>query len=200
MRDGDVLFDIGANIGVYSLYAALRHPRSKVIAFEPEYANLHLLKENVVENGLKDRIKVYSLALSHRSGVSQLHLQDLTPGSALHTVSKEILSKTHSGQPVVWKEGIYAIPLDRFCEETALQPNVIKIDVDGAEGLVLEGAAQTLRSPWLRSLILESDKLAVRESASRQLLEAGFRRTWWDPQRANEVWCCEERIPAVRSR
>jgi len=191
IQDGDTFFDIGANIGVYSIYAAFRHPRTRVVAFEPEYANLHLLRDNVIANGLQRRIEVYSTALSDRPGISYLHVQDLTPGSALHTESKELLSMTLTEHPVVWREGICTFTLDAFCDETSLQPNCIKIDVDGTEPKVLEGGVRTLSSPRLRSLIIElpEEKLA-RAACEQILLGAGLHCEWRDSfaRSPNEVW------------
>ena len=63
LHDGDVFFDVGANVGIYSLYAALRNPKTKVYAFEPEYSNLHQLKQNILLNSLAETIFPYSLAL-----------------------------------------------------------------------------------------------------------------------------------------
>jgi len=191
IQDGDTFFDIGANIGVYSIYAALRHPRARVVAFEPEYANLHLLRDNVVANGLQGRIEVYSPALSDRSGISYLYIQDLTPGAALHTESKEPLSLTLTQHPVVWREGICTFTLDAFCDETSLQPNCLKIDVDGTEPKVLEGAARTLASPQLRSLMIEMPQESGARNACEKLLDsAGLRCEWRDPllKSPNEIW------------
>lgn len=188
---GDVLFDIGANIGVYTLYAALRHPGVRVIAFEPEYANLHLLRDNIIANALQGRVDVYGLALSNRAGISQLHLQDLAPGSALHSESRTRLERTLQGRPVVWREGIAALTLDGFCEEAGLWPQVLKIDVDGTEPLILEGARETLRAPQLRSVIIEMPAAgSAREQCERLLQAGGLRRAWADPSGAssNEVW------------
>lgn len=194
VRDGDTLFDIGANIGVYAIYAALRHPRSRVIALEPEYANLALLKENLMDNGLGERVAVYSIAVGDRSGPSYLHLQDVTPGSALHTVSPEAITMTRTRHPVVWREGIYALTLDEFCHATGLQPNGLKIDVDGTEPEVLAGAAETLRSPSLRSVLIEIPReTPARQACEQQLREAGFHGAWRDPlaKTQNEVWVRE---------
>lgn len=191
VRDGDTLFDIGANIGVYALYAALRHPGVRVVAFEPEYANLHLLRDNIIDNGLQDRIEVYSVALSNFSGVSHLHLQDLTPGSALHSESKEMLQKTLTHHPVLWHEGIITFTLDSFCDETSMRPNCLKIDVDGTEPKVLEGALRTLSSPSLRTVIIEPpDERQAHDRCEELLFNAGLRRTWGDPpsKTYNEVW------------
>ena len=189
VRDGDTVFDIGANIGVYSLYIARRHPRANVVAFEPEYANLHLLRDNIVENGLQERIDVYGMALSNHSGVSYLHLQDLTPGAALHSESLQPLTLTHSQRPVIWREGIYATTLDQFCEQTGLQPHSLKIDVDGGELAVLEGGERTLRSEHLRSLIIETDP-QLRDACAKRLSDAGFHQSRWEPERRgmNEIW------------
>ena len=191
LGEGDVLFDIGANIGVYTLYAALRHPGVRVVAFEPEYSNLHLLRDNLVANGLQDRVEVYALALSDRTGVSQLHLQDLAPGSALHTESRDRLDRTFAGRAVVWREGIAVMTLDAFCDETGLSPQALKIDVDGSEPGVLAGARRTLASTALRSVILEMpDDASTRAACEQQLTTAGLARDRREPskQGANDIW------------
>lgn len=194
LGSGDVFFDVGANIGVYAIYAALRHPWVRVITFEPEYANLHLLRDNIVGNCLQDRVEVYAIALSNCSGVSRLHVQDFTPGAALHTESRETIDLTRTGQRVVWREGIYTLTLDRFCEETGLQPTAIKIDVDGTEAEVLEGGKRTLCSSGLRSVLIEQPQdEQAHQICERLLLDSGFRREWQGPlgKSLNEVWVRE---------
>ena len=195
LRDGETFFDVGANIGVYTIYAALRRPLARVVAFEPEYANLHLLRDNILENRLQDRIEVYALALGNRTGLSQLHIQDATPGAALHTESAEPLAVTRTHKPVIWREGISVYTLDAFCREVGVWPHCLKMDVDGTEPEVLEGAAETLRSKTLRSIILEMyGGPPVRDSCARLLTAAGLRREWADPGRAdNEIWGREGR-------
>ena len=56
IRDEDVFFDVGANVGIYSIYAALRNPKAKIYSFEPEYSNLHQLKQNIIINGQQNNI------------------------------------------------------------------------------------------------------------------------------------------------
>lgn len=191
VRDGETFFDVGANIGLYTIYAALRHPGARIVAFEPEYANLHLLKDSIMENGLGDRVEVYSLALSNRSGISFLHIQDLTPGSALHTESPEPLTVTRTQRPVIWREGVCAITLDEFCEQTGRQPHCMKIDVDGTELAVLEGGTRTIGSEMFRSLMVEMPEEAqAREGCLQWLLKAGLRCAWRPSSGscANELW------------
>ena len=188
--DGQVFFDIGANIGVFTIYAALRHPQARIIAFEPEYANLHLLRDNVIRNQLQKRVEVYSIALSNRNGLSQLHIQDVTPGAALHTESRTALRQTKSAKAVVWHEGIGTFTLDHFCEEMQVAPTQLKIDVDGTEQDILEGGSRTLRASALQSLMMEMyQESSQRNTCERLLKVAGLRREWSQPERCdNEIW------------
>jgi len=189
IKEEDVFFDVGANIGIYSVYAALRQRKIQVIAFEPEYANLHLLRDNVVENNLRDRIKTYAVALSNRVGFSTLHIQDLNPGAALSTESREDIVVTRENCPVIWKEGICTFTLDMFCQETGLQPNCMKLDVDGNEKEILEGGIATVSSPHFRTLIFElSDKKEIQDSCSKILGEAGLKRCYRSDQNRTEIW------------
>jgi len=190
VKEGGLFFDIGANIGVYCLYAALRHPLIRVVAFEPEFSNLHLLRDNVAENGLKGRIQIYAIALGNRSGLSLLHIQDFTPGSALHTVSELPLTQTLSRKSVVGREGVWVMTLDAFCEETCLVPQAIKLDVDGNEWEVLEGASRTLSDPQLRTVLVEAEGGENRTQCEEILGDAGFRCQWRDPMRKshNQIW------------
>lgn len=191
IHDGDVIFDVGANIGVYSLYAALRHPRSRIVAFEPEFANLHLLRDNVVENGLRERISMYALALGDRDGLTHLYVQDLTPGSALHSESAAPLTHTLSGRPVVLGEGIALMTLDRFCEVSGVIPDALKIDVDGTEPEILRGGARTLRDTALRTVLIEIPAAEGSAAECRRLLRSvGMRRLDLErpAESGNEVW------------
>lgn len=190
LRVQDLFFDVGGNIGVFSLYAALRHPGVLVVVFEPEYANLHLLRDNIAANRLTERIRVYPIALSDRTGLSRLHVQDLTPGAALHTESAAPLRTTESGEAVVMSEGTWAMTLDEFCAQAAVWPNALKIDVDGGEARVLYGARETLSRPGLRGLIVEAGDGGLPPAACSLLREAGLRRavTARRSQAGNEVW------------
>lgn len=189
MQDGDIFFDVGANTGVYTLYAAHRHPQTRIVAFEPEYANLHLLRDNLIHNGVQERVEVYALALSDHRGLSHLQIQDLTPGAALHTESRDPLTYTRSQKPVVWREGVCTYTLDVFCHERSLYPHCIKIDVDGTELEVLQGAPEVLHAPSLRSVLIEPPR--DYQAYSRLLKDAGFVAAEGTPGRrqdTNDIW------------
>lgn len=190
MQDGDLFFDVGGNIGVYSLYAALRHPRASVVVFEPEFANLHLLRDNIMANGLSTRVVVYPIALSDRTGVSRLHVQDLTPGAALHTESGGPMTLTEAGERVVASEGTWAMRLDEFCEQARVWPNALKIDVDGGEARVLAGAKETLSRPGLHTVLVEVGHDGRGANVCDPLQKAGFIRVDMGrrSQAGNEIW------------
>ena len=154
----DIFFDIGANVGIYSIYAALRSPSSKIFSFEPEFSNLDQLKFNIIINNLQNIITPYSFGISNYDDISYLHIQDFTEGSALHSISSENMNLTHTGHKVLWKEGVAVFTLDTICKTLNVFPNLIKIDVDGAEYKILDGANSCLKNDKLRSIIIEVDK------------------------------------------
>ena len=146
LKNNDIFFDIGANIGIYSIYAALRNPSSKVYAFEPEYSNLDQLKFNIIKNNLQNNITPFSLGISNINQLNYLNIQDYTEGSALHTVISKKIELTQTGHKVIWREGIATYTLDKICEKLNIIPNLMKIDVDGNEFNVLDGHINALRT------------------------------------------------------
>lgn len=82
---------------------------------------------------MAETIFPYSLALYDSTFISQLHVQDTTPGAALHSVSSQDFGKTQMGKEVVWKEGVATMTMDDFCRLSGIIPNLLKIDVDGNE-------------------------------------------------------------------
>ena len=184
LLDEDVFFDIGANIGIYSIYAAIRKPKAKVIALEPEYSNLHELKQNILKNKLTNNIFPYSIALDESSGISHLHIQDETSGAALATVSSENLKATATGHPIIWKEGVATMKIDDFSEAICLKPTMIKIDVDGNELSILKGGEKTLNNPKLKSVFIELGCKKI--GCEEKLVDYGFLLTHKFGE--NQIW------------
>ena len=71
-----MLLDCGANVGMYSVWAAATR-RARVVAFEPESQNYAILNRNILINNLTDRVTAYCMGLSDSSGLSTLHMADL---------------------------------------------------------------------------------------------------------------------------
>jgi FkbM family methyltransferase len=153
---GDVLYDIGANVGAYSLVAA-RQPGggARVFAFEPSYANLAALYANIALNDAARQITPMPLALSGRTAMSVFHLRDPQPGGARHVLDlggAETPREAAAGCP----QPVMMFRLDDVVTTFDLpRPNHIELYVDGGELDVIAGAAQTLASPSLRSLLIE---------------------------------------------
>jgi FkbM family methyltransferase len=88
LEPGSVLFDVGANVGMYALYAAARGLR--VYAFEPESQNFAILNANIALNGLQDRITAYPICLSDTLKIDRLYLSDFTAGGSCHSFGAEV--------------------------------------------------------------------------------------------------------------
>ncbi|MGB2713672.1 MAG: FkbM family methyltransferase [Vicinamibacterales bacterium] len=170
---GDVLFDIGANIGLYSIYAASRSVR--VVAFEPESQNYALINQNIFLNGLGDRIQCLAIALSDRNGVDYIYLSRFRAGESMHNFGGALDWQQRPFTPS-FQQGSVAFSLDGFLEfQPDPFPTHIKIDVDGIEAKVIRGAARTLRDPRLKSLLVELDGASADDRAAiAEIEQAGF--------------------------
>ena len=157
LKTKDIFFDVGANIGVFSIFAAIKR-NAKVFAFEPEYSNLNLLKENIIKNNLIDNIIPFSFAIGNECRITQLHIADLTPGSAVSSISMNYLEKTNEGYDVLWKEGVMELTLDKIIKDLNIKPKILKIDTDGNEKNVLLGSKDLLNSNELKFIIIEKTK------------------------------------------
>lgn len=190
VKEGDIFFDIGANIGVFSIYAGMKQKGISIYCFEPEFSNLNLLKENVIQNGLAGKVQIYGVAISDAEGLSQLHIQDVTPGAACHTESRQPIAITDEGFPVVWKEGVATMTLDQICKLLDVTPNAIKIDTDGNEAKILRGAVHTLKKQDLRVLAIEMPLDSNQSKYCSDILRsAGFSLSWSDSSKTrNEIW------------
>ena len=151
---GDVLYDIGANVGAYSFVAA-RKPGggARVYSFEASYANVASLSANIALNGLAGVVTPMPVALSDRTGMDVFNLRDMEPGGARHALGGNLAPEDG---PTVFAQPVMVFRLDDLVERFRLPPpNHVKLDVDGGELAVLNGASRTLASPELRSVLVE---------------------------------------------
>lgn len=133
IRDGDVIIDVGAHIGVFTIYAAKKNPHGRIISIEPAPLNLELLRENVEKNGLRN-VKIYKCAISDHRGEDDLFfggnydlysLYPTTPGAIFIRTQLQTLD-------------------DIFRAEHLSVCHLLKVDVEGAELMVLKGGIRTL--------------------------------------------------------
>jgi len=147
IRSEDIVYDIGANTGLYSLFAANQCTKGAVIAFEPYPPNSTILKDNVDQNNISN-IEILEIALSDSNGEIEFQQpvkDDVGYGSAAITPQEStdsIKIPTTTGDQLVSKRGIP-------------YPNVVKIDVEGAESLVINGLEECLSSTACRLVFCE---------------------------------------------
>ncbi len=154
MRPGEVLYDIGANVGPYTLLALLKG--LTVVAFEPHPESFRDLCRNAVLNCLQDRLIALPVGLSDAPGLASV------PSVALGQTAGMTMT-LGDGEGL---RSILTAPLDGLIRAHALPPPThLKIDVDGFEARVLTGARQTLAAETTKSCLIEVD---TRTSVSGQ--------------------------------
>jgi FkbM family methyltransferase len=141
------VLDIGANIGTTTIELLSRMPDASAVAFEPEPVNFALLSQNVIANGLQDRVALHHLALSDRDGAVELEIATDNPGD--HRV------RTRPAQPGQFGESARAtcvVPgrrLDALINsgDVAVDAStLVCMDVQGHEGHVLAGGGKLLEA------------------------------------------------------
>jgi FkbM family methyltransferase len=137
LREGAVFYDIGANVGYMTLIAArLVGPQGRVLAFEPVPENVAAIRENVGLNGI-DWVEVHETAVARERGTAALIVSDVSAFSRLASVN------VPTGARETIEVGVVSI--DEFLASSgAPAPDVIKIDVEGAELEVIAGMRETL--------------------------------------------------------
>lgn len=137
-HEGDVFLDIGANLGWYSLVLGRHAPLGRIYAFEPVPETVSRLEKNVALNQL-DNIQALNLGLFNKKDeLAFLFAEDVSGATSLKMAGqsrgsvpvREVLCKTDT--------------LDNVCQQLDLIPTLMKVDVEGAELMVIEGAIRTL--------------------------------------------------------
>ena len=189
LEKDDIFFDIGANVGVFTIYAAKKHKNISIYSFEPEASNLAVLKENIIKNNITERVYMYGVGISDSDGLSKLHIHDFETGAAYNTESENHIDYSAEGKfPIIWAEGIYTVSIDNFCDELNLVPSVIKIDTDGNEDKILLGASTILKHSSLKAIIIEMPDKNYDYCYSK-LLKSGFILVKDDSIKTrNEIW------------
>lgn len=174
--EGDIIYDIGANVGAYSLYAGLKLQSGRIYSFEPAFFNFASLCENIKRNKLEQKILPFPIAIGSESGATRMFLRSTESGSALHGIGRsESEGKAFSAEFI---QGVGTMSVDTFCETPDIEfPNHIKIDVDGGEFDVIRGMAQVIEDDRLRSIVIEVNQKLWHDKIERLITCAGFRKS-----------------------
>jgi FkbM family methyltransferase len=180
---GEVLVDIGANVGMYTIWAA-KTRGVRVFAFEPESQNYALLYKNIVLNNLSDRVIAYCAALSDENSFSLLHLSDFRAGGSCHSFGEKLDFKLENWNPRI-SQGSIATTLDHLVTSGVVPaPNYVKIDVDGLEHKVLAGCKGVLADRRVKSVLVEiNTNLEIHRKIIAEMRLLGF--TYSDEQVAS---------------
>jgi FkbM family methyltransferase len=168
---GDTLWDVGANIGIYSVYAGVKGIRT--FAFEPHFANYHQLCASIALNNLQDEITPLCLAFAESKSVGELNLASIDVGTSMSNFGEAVDFRGKPYKPA-FRQGMIGYDIDSFIADFGLEvPNHLKIDVDGIELPIVKGARATLANPKLQSVsieLIETDTAQV--DAVTEILEA----------------------------
>lgn len=170
---GSVLWDIGANIGLYSCYAA-KSCKCRVYSFEPSVFNLELLARNIYINDLVDQVVIIPLPLSDSLKISTLNMTSKDWGGALSTFGENY------GDDGKALDKVFAFSTIGMSIEQAVrllnipQPSHIKMDVDGLEHLILAGGRAVLKQVSELAIEVNEDFTEQAINVTKHCSEAGL--------------------------
>tara|TARA_Y100000816_G_C26040030_1_gene544667 strand:+ start:402 stop:1238 length:837 start_codon:yes stop_codon:yes gene_type:complete len=164
--------DIGANIGIYSLYAASKN--HSITAFEPESLNFSCLNLNIKDNNYNNIIKAYPICIHDKFTISNLNISSFKFGGSGSTFERHINQNGKNFLPI-FEQGSISISFDEINKILNLNPNYIKIDVDGNELNVINGMKKTLSSETLLSICIELSPKFAEHNEVYDLLKLHFK-------------------------
>ena len=176
LKAKDTFFDVGANIGLYSLYAAKINPKCRIYSFEPAASNFLKLCEKVVLNALTNVIPC-NFPLSDLEAFELFYVSSTEPGSALHSLGHVSEFRTDANTPSLI-QGTISVTLDALIEKYGVpKPALLKIDVDGLEEKILDGAGSVVKSEKLRTILIELSikKGSAGTDVERRLAHFGYK-------------------------
>ena len=167
-EDKSVFLDVGANVGLYSIYAAVKK-QSYVYAFEPSFFNLEFLVRNIYINRLVDCVNVIPIALNNSIGINNFHLTTTEWGGALSTFEQTYDDSGNEMKPDFLYKTV-GFDLDTIVNQLKIKKiDYIKIDVDGLEHLILAGAIKTLKN--IKEILIEiNDNFSEQRKVSNRIL------------------------------
>ena len=157
LPDGACFWDIGANVGLYSMYAALQDG-VRVLAFEPSAASFAALNRHIEINGMQERVSALAIAFAARTTLATLNMAHSREGSSFNQFDADT-DQFERPLNVTFRQGVTGYSVDDFME--TFQPSApthVKIDVDGLEADILRGGQATFAATSVQSMIVEVEE------------------------------------------
>jgi len=153
INKGDIVIDIGANIGYYTLmFAKLVGDTGKIYSFEPDPRNFLILEKNIRINGYNNII-LEKKAVSNKLGKSTFYVNENSAGSSIHKPNNYAANEIY----------VDLITLDNYFEVNSIIPDFIKMDIEGHELNALKGMESILQSSDKTKIMIEYSPLAKKE-------------------------------------
>jgi FkbM family methyltransferase len=175
IQSGDVVYDIGANVGAYSFVVdRVTSGTATVYAFEPSFSTYAQLSRNIALNQAAGRVIPLQVALSDTNGLVPFNYSSLQSGAALHALGP---AEELNGRGFVpeFTQPVPSYRLDDLVQVFGIKPpNHLKLDVDGIELRVLRGACRTLLDRSLRTVLVEVEPGGEALAIEELLVASGF--------------------------
>lgn len=168
-----VFWDIGANVGLYSIYAA-KTKNIQTFSFEPSIFNVELLARNINLNNVQNKVCIVPIPLSDAMQFSTMQMSSTEWGGALSSFGRDV-GWDGNKMSVVFNYQMLGSTIDDMVGKSTLpKPDYIKIDVDGIEHFILNGGLSVLQN--IKELLIEVNDgfLEQAEMCEKTLLSAGL--------------------------
>ena len=181
-KPGEIFYDVGANIGMFSLTVAKIHNGDvKVYAFEPSFSTFGSLVHNVIGNNFGGIIIPFSIPLGREHGLGNFNYKKISSGTSFHTLNT-LIGQTGEEFTPEFCQQVINYSLDDLVEQFNFPiPSHVKIDVDGGELNIIEGMQRVLKNAEMKSVLVEITKTSDDDKQVMRImdifLEAGYQNS-----------------------
>jgi len=165
-------FDVGASTGIFAIYSAMLGIRT--YCFEPEITNFSLLNTNSYLNKkkIKNNFNYFNIALADKKSISKMDIKKFQTGAHEKFLNK----KKNKKVKIDYSHKTFTLTMDEFIKISKIMPTDLKIDVDGAELMVIYGMKKILQNQKLKRIFIEiSEKNISSKKALKKILSYGFK-------------------------
>ena len=190
MPKNSCFWDIGANVGAYSLIAAKQNNCEMVVACEPHWQNFNHLTKNIILNQMQDKIVPVCIALYDKNQFADLNHREqnsyhfMEAGSSGHQINTFTGESGKDFEPSGTTKSL-CLNLDSLTKLYKFQHNYLKIDVDGVENEILQGAKSSLKNNFFESIMVEAN---IRSDLILKLLESCNYHFKMNGEHDNQFW------------